>query len=179
MHWLAAISFMESSFFPIPPDLMILPMGLANRSKVWKIVFVATLFSVLGGIFGYLLGTFAFDSIGKGILSFYGAMDHYATFQEWFNTYGLIIIVVAGLTPIPYKVITISAGVFQFPILPFILLSILSRGIRFAIEGVILWFFADRAKVIIEKHFEKLTILGTILLVGGFVVVKWVLGSQH
>ncbi|MCB9397601.1 MAG: DedA family protein [Acidobacteria bacterium] len=177
IYWLGAVSFAESSFFPIPPDLMIIPMCLANRERTAKIVTVATLASILGGLFGYWIGFYAFDSIGVPILNFYGAMDKYDQFQHYFDLYGAIMIVVAGFSPIPYKVITISAGVFHFPIGLFFLLSFASRGCRFALEGVLLWFFGQKAQTMIDKHFNKLTIVAAVLLVGGFVAVKWIAGK--
>lgn len=172
LRWLAIVSFAESSFFPIPPDLMIIPMCVANRSRTWRIVWVATVASVLGGLFGYLIGQFAFDGIGQPILNFYGAMGKYEQFRHYFERYGALMIVVAGFSPIPYKVITISSGVFGFPLLPFLLLSALSRGGRFALEGLILRFWGERARILLEKHFNAITLACAVLLVGGFVAVK-------
>jgi membrane protein YqaA with SNARE-associated domain len=175
IYWLAFISFLESSIFPIPPDVMLLPMCLANRKRALLIAVVCTLASVLGGLFGYAIGYFAFDTIGEPVLAFYGAGEKYDLFREWYEQYGTVVTFVAGLSPIPYKVITISAGVFSFPLVSFILLSILSRGLRFMIEAWIIKQFGEPAMKFIDKHFEVLTIVGGILFVGGFLAIKFLM----
>lgn len=175
MWWLGLISFIESSFFPIPPDVLLLPMCLSDRKKAMLSALVCTLASVLGGLLGYAIGALFFDSIGQGILAFYGIEGKFEKFQEWYALYGGVMVFVAGLTPIPYKVITISTGVFGFSIPQFVILSLLSRGIRFFAEALIVKFLGEPALVFVDKHFNKLTILGSILLVGGFVIFKYIM----
>ena len=176
--WLALISFAESSFFPIPPDVMLLPMCLANRDRAYRIAGICTLASVLGGLFGYLLGFFFFDTVGVAILEFYGAMDKYNTFKNWYAQYGMAVVFIAGFTPIPYKVVTITAGVFHFSILPFLLLSFASRGLRFAIEAWVVKRFGEPAVRFIDKYFDKLTLLAAVLFIGGFLAIKWLVPSH-
>lgn len=170
--WLALISFMESSFFPIPPDVLLLPLCLADRAKALRNAAICTIASVLGGLFGYYIGFALFDAIGQPILNFYGASDQYEQLRGWFTEYGSIIVFVAGLTPIPYKVITISAGVFGLPLPLFVIFSLASRGLRFGIEALIIKRFGEPAMTFVDKHFNKLTILGGILFIGGFLVIK-------
>ena len=175
--WLAIISFAESSFFPIPPDVLLLPVCLANRKRALFLAGVCTVASIAGGLVGYMIGAYAFESIGQGILDFYSAGEHYDKLQVWYSEYGSVMVFIAGLTPIPYKVITISSGVFQYPLVPFLVMSLGSRGLRFGIEALIIMKFGEPAMSFIDKHFNKLTILGGILLVGGFLAVKLLL--QH
>lgn len=173
--WLAAISFAESSFFPIPPDVILLPLCLANRERALQIAGVCTVSSVLGGLFGYAIGVFAFDSIGQPIINFYGASDAFAKLQGMYDTYGAMMVFIAGFSPIPYKVVTITSGVFSFSILQFVLLSALSRGIRFGIEALIIKRFGEPAMAFIDKHFNTLTIVGAVVFIGGFIAVKLLL----
>ncbi len=178
VYWLVAISFAESSFFPIPPDVILLPMCLASRDKALRYALICTAASVAGGLFGYALGAFFFDTLGQGILNFYGIQSEYAQFKGWYDEFGAVMVFAAGFSPIPYKVITISAGMFQFALVPFLALSAASRGLRFGIEALIIRQFGDPAMAFIDKHFNKLTIIGVILLVGGFLAVK-LLGPGH
>ena len=175
IYWLAAISFVESSVFPIPPDVMLLPMCLANRKRALMIGLVCTLASVLGGLFGYAIGYFAFDTLGQPVLAFYGVAEKYELFQTWYGQYGTLVTFVAGLSPIPYKVVTISAGVFHFPLWSFILFSFLSRGLRFMIEAWIIKQFGEPAMKFVDRHFEVLTIVGAVLFIGGFIAIKFLL----
>ncbi|PIE89907.1 MAG: cytochrome B [Acidobacteria bacterium] len=171
-YWLAGISFAESSFFPIPPDILLFPLCLVNRKKSLHLALICTLASVLGGVFGYGLGIFAFDSLAQPILEFYGAMDQYAKIETWYHEYGEALVLVAGLTPIPFKVFTISSGAFHFNLLTFTLMAAISRGFRFFMEAVIIYYFGEKAQKLIDKHFNWLCWVAALLLVGGFVVVK-------
>jgi len=173
--WLAGISFVESSVFPIPPDVLLLPMCLARRSRAFRYALVCTVASVLGVLLCYLIGSLAFDTVGQAILQFYGIDDKYDVFKEWYAAYGAIMVFIAGFTPIPYKVITISAGVFGFNLPVFIGLSIASRGLRFMIEAALIWKFGEPAMALIERHFNKRTILAAVLLVGGFIALKYLM----
>lgn len=170
--FLAIIAFLESSVFPIPPDVLLLPLCLAQRERAFRLGLICTVASVLGGIAGYALGFYAFDTVGTSILDFYGAMDRYDAFADWYQAQGTWVVFIAGFTPIPYKVITISAGVFQFHFFSFVVLSVLSRGLRFAIEVLLVYFMGEKALIFIDRHFNKLTILGGVAFVGGFFVLK-------
>jgi len=171
---LAAISFAESSFFPIPPDVMLVPMVLAQRSKAFLIATVCTVASVIGGMFGYAIGYFLFETIGAWVISVYhleGAME---TFRSEFAEYGTWIILVKGLTPIPYKLVTIASGVAHFDLFTFIWASIVTRGLRFFIVAGLLWKFGDPIRTFIEKRLEVLTWGFLAALIGGFIAVKYV-----
>ena len=172
-YYLAGISFLESSIFPIPPDVLLLPLCLAKREKAIKLALICTFFSVLGGAFGYVLGFSAFDTVGQPILEFYGVMARYDTFAAWYQEQGPWVVFVAGFTPIPYKVITISAGVFHFNFAVFLVLSVLSRGLRFGMEALFIRIYGEKAMTLIDRHFNLLTIAGGILFVGGFLVLKF------
>ena len=173
--WLGVISFAESSFFPIPPDVMLLPMCLSNRKKALYFAGLCTAASLFGGLFGYAIGLFAFDTVGQGILQFYGIVGQFERFQDWFTEYGSLVVFLAGFSPIPYKVITISSGVFHFPVWQFLLMSFLSRGLRFGAEALIIQRFGNPAMAFIDRHFNTLTVVGAVLLIGGFIAVKWLM----
>ena len=170
--WLALVSFVESSVFPIPPDVMIIPMILAAREKAWRIAGVCTVASVLGGIAGYGIGAFFYESIGVRILELYGYSDRFANFRETYHEYGAWIVAAAGLTPFPYKVITIASGVFTLDPLVFTIASILSRGGRFYVEAALLWKFGPPIRDFIEKRLELLSIVFVVLLFAGFAAIK-------
>lgn len=172
MPILAFVSFIESSIFPIPPDVMILPMGLKRPQKAWIIAFVATVSSVLGGVFGYLLGYVFFDVIGGPILSLYGYDDKFATFQTWYLEWGIWIVLFAGLTPFPYKVITITSGLMAMNLPLFIFCSILARGARFFLVAALIYFFGEKIRLFIERYLGLLTFAFFALLFGGFLLLK-------
>ncbi len=178
VYWLAAVSFVESSFFPIPPDILLLPLCLANRKKAWFLSAVCTGASLAGGLLGYAIGLFAFDSLGAPILQFYGIMDRYDTIRGLYDEYGAIMVFIAGLSPIPYKVITISSGVFRFSVPIFLFLSLASRGLRFGVEAWVINRFGEPALIFVDKHFNKLTVLAAFLFVGGFLAVKFLIPSH-
>ena len=172
---LALVSFVESSVFPIPPDVLIIPMVLAAREKAWKIAFVCTAASVLGGIFGYAIGALLFDQVGSPVLNFYGYTDRFDEFRTYYNDWGAWAVFIAGLTPFPYKVITILSGVTGLDLLVFTIASILARGLRFFIVAGLLWYFGEPIRAFIEKRLGVLFVIFVILLVGGFVLVKFVI----
>lgn len=175
-NWaLAAVSFIESSVFPIPPDVMLIPMVLAKRHKALLIAVICTAASVLGGLAGYTIGLFLFDGIGQPILEFYGYGEKFASFQSRYNEWGVWIVLIAGLTPFPYKVITIASGVTGLSLPVFLIASILARGCRFAIVTALLWKFGAPIRDFIERYLGLLFILFMVLLIGGFAVVKLVL----
>ena len=172
---LALVAFVESSVFPIPPDVLIIPMVLAAREKAWKIAFVCTAASVLGGIFGYAIGALLFDQVGSPVLNFYGYAERFGEFSAYYNDWGAWAVFIAGLTPFPYKVITILSGVTGLDLLVFTIASILARGLRFFIVAGLLWYFGEPIRAFIEKRLGILFVIFVILLAGGFVLVKFVI----
>lgn len=173
--WLAGISFVESSVFPIPPDVVLMPMCLADRSKSFWYATICTVGSVLGGIFGYVIGYFLFESVGKVILNFYDLMGQFTSFQEKYNTWGGWIVFGGGFTPIPYKIITIASGVANMNIFVFCVASIVGRALRFYLIAALLWRYGMPIQTFIEKYLGSLTILFFTLLIGGFISLKYLL----
>lgn len=167
------VSFIESSVFPIPPDVMLIPMAIANRLKAWWYATIATIGSVLGGLLGYAIGYFLFDLVGQPILSFYGYGEKFEQFAAQYNEYGAWIVFMAGLTPFPFKVITIASGTTEMNILVFVLASIVGRASRFFAVAALLYFFGQPIRAFIERYFGILTVLFFVLLVGGFAAVKF------
>lgn len=172
---LFVVSFIESSIFPIPPDVMLIPMILAQRDRAWLIAGVCTLASVLGGIAGYAVGVFLFDQVGLPMLEFYGYGDKFDLFKAQYNDWGAWAVFFAGVTPFPYKVITILSGAMALSLPIFMVASVLARGLRFFIVAGLLWKFGDPIKDFIEKRLGILFTLFCILLVGGFVLIKLIL----
>ncbi|MEQ1648664.1 MAG: YqaA family protein [Hyphomicrobiaceae bacterium] len=170
---LGVVSFLESSIFPIPPDVMLLPMCLANRSKAFWYATVATVASVLGGIAGYLIGYYLFEIIGQPILKLYGYTNKFDTVTQWFRDWGVWILIAKGWTPFPYKVLTIMSGVAKMDPVQFIIASIVARSMRFYLVAGLLYFFGEPIRDFIEKRLTLLTTLFLIALIGGFVAVKF------
>ncbi|MGI9449474.1 MAG: YqaA family protein [Geminicoccaceae bacterium] len=170
---LAAVAFIESSIFPIPPDILLIPMVLAMRSRAWLLAGICTLASVTGGMAGYGIGAFLYESLGQPILELYGKLEKFESFQAMYNEWGAWIVMMAGLTPFPYKVITIASGVTGLNIVTFTLFSIIARGIRFFLIAWLLWYFGAPIKAFIERYLGLLTILFFVLLLGGFLVLRW------
>ena len=161
-RYLAGLSFAESSFFPIPPDIMLLPMTIAKPHSGWRLALITTIASVLGGIVGYLIGKYLFIYIGEGIIDFYHAREKFDHVKVLFDQYGVWIIFIAGFTPIPYKLFTITAGVLSMTFLPFVLASIIGRGCRFyLVAGLGKWFGPRYG----EKLHKVIDIIGWITLV--------------
>ena len=172
LPWLFVISFIESSFFPIPPDIMIIPMVLATPKEAYKIAGVATVASVLGGYFGYFIGVYGFELIARPLLEFYGYMKQFGEFENYYHEYGAWIVFGAGITPFPYKIITIASGVVRLDLVVFTIASVIARGMRFYFIAWLLKRFGDPMKVFIEKNLNLLSILFLLLLIGGFAAVK-------
>lgn len=170
---LAFVSFIESSIFPIPPDIMMIPMILAAPHRAWLIALVAMVSSVLGGIAGYTIGAFAFDQLGQPILESLGKGDAMAEFNTRFNDFGFWAVLGAGITPFPYKVITIMSGWTGMPIATFIATSILARGLRFFIVAGLLWKFGEPIRTFIEKRLGLMFTLFLVVLFGGFMAVRY------
>jgi membrane protein YqaA with SNARE-associated domain len=174
-HALFWVSFIESSFFPIPPDVMLIPMVMANRAKAWTFASIATVGSVIGGVFGYAIGYFVFEQIGLPILNFYGKAESFNVFAEWFNRWSVWIIVIKGMTPFPYKVLTITAGFTAMPLLQFMVASVIARSMRFYLVAGLLYFFGEPIREFIERRLTLVTTLFVVLLVGGFLALKFLL----
>ena len=168
------VSFIESSFFPIPPDVMLVPMVIAQRLKAWWYATVATIGSVLGGAAGYAIGYFFFEQIGQPILEFYGKAESFGEFTSWFNEWGVWILIIKGMTPFPYKVLTITAGVTHMPFIEFMLASVVARAMRFYLVAGLLYFFGEPIREFIEKRLTLVTTAFVVLLVLGFVAIKYV-----
>lgn len=171
---LAAVSFAESSFFPIPPDVMLVPMVLARPQHAWRIATIATIASVVGGLFGYLIGAFLFDTIGNWLLDLYGLQDKAAAFQQSYQQWGLWIILIKGLTPIPFKLVTIASGMAHFSIPLFIVASIITRGARFFLLVALLQRFGMPIRSFIEERLTLVTTGFAALIVLGFLALKFV-----
>ena len=171
--YLSLISFAESSFFPIPPDILLIPMALASKAKALFYAFICTLFSVLGGTLGYAIGYFFFNSIGLYIVEFYHLENSFNIFENYYKEFGILIVLGAGITPFPYKFITIASGVFGLNIFLFIIVSIIGRGLRFYLIAILLYFFGEKIMLIIDKYFNILTILFFILLVGSVFIIRF------
>ena len=173
MWALALVAFVESSVFPIPPDVLMIPMILARPHRAWAIAGVALLASVLGGLLGYAIGAFAYESIGQPILQSMGKADAMAAFNEKFNDFGFWAVLAAGVTPFPYKVITIMSGWTGMPILTFVATSILARALRFYVLAGLLRTFGEPVRGFIESRLNLVFTVFVVLLVGGFLVVKY------
>jgi membrane protein YqaA with SNARE-associated domain len=170
---LAAISFIESSFFPIPPDILLIPMVLARPDQAWRIATVCTVSSVIGGMFGYAIGAFLFEEAARPILLLYGKMDQFAEMAQRFNDVGAWAVLFAGFTPFPYKVITIVSGATQLDLLTFTISSIISRGARFFLIAALLWRWGASMKLFIEKRLGLLATLTIVFLFLGFYAVRY------
>ncbi|MBI4512996.1 MAG: DedA family protein [Gemmatimonadetes bacterium] len=172
---LGAVAFAESSFFPVPPDVLLISLGLGRpRRSLWYGL-ICTALSVAGGMFGYFVGLALFESLGQRILEFYGAMDEYVQVGRLYRENLVVALGAAGFTPIPYKVFTIAAGAFAIPLVPFVIISAVSRGARFFLVAGLLYLHGERVRSWIERYFSLFTILFFVLLLGGFVLVRWVL----
>ena len=169
---LAAVSFIESSVFPIPPDVLMIPMILARPSRAWLIAGVALVASVIGGLLGYAIGALAYQELGQPILEALGKGDAMEAFRTRFNDFGFWAVLTAGVTPFPYKVITIMSGVTSMPLATFIATSILARGLRFFILAALLHKFGAPIRDFIERRLGILTIVFVVVLFGGFYLVK-------
>ncbi|MEJ5217326.1 YqaA family protein [Cognatishimia sp. D5M38] len=170
---LAIISFVESSVFPIPPDVLMIPLILAAPHRAWLIALVATVSSVLGGLLGYGIGFFAFEQIGQPILEALGKLDRIEEFNATFNDAGFWAVLGAGITPFPYKVITIMSGWTGMPIMTFVVTSIVARGLRFFIVAALLWKFGAPVRDFIERRLGLVFTAFFVLLIGGFLALRF------
>ena len=173
--FLAIISFSESSFFPIPPDIILIPMVIAKRAKAWFFAFICTISSVLGGVAGYLIGYFFYLTIGEFIIELYSYQSEYSDFQSKYEgDIWLWFVFFAGLTPFPFKIITIASGALKINMISFIAIALVSRGLRFYLVATLLKFFGNYIKEYIDKYFNLFTFVFFILLIGGFIFFKYI-----
>ena len=170
---LAGVAFAESSFFPLPPDLMLIPMVLANRERAWRYVAIATVSSVIGGFFGYLIGAFLFEQVARPLLDFYGYSAKFDEFARLYNDWGVWIVLAAGVTPFPYKVITIASGATGLNLAVFMAASIVARGLRFLVVAALLYWAGPPIRTFIEKRLGLVFTVFIVLLIGGFVVARY------
>ncbi|MDP4032504.1 MAG: YqaA family protein [Pseudorhodobacter sp.] len=170
---LAIVSFVESSVFPIPPDILMIPMIVAAPSRAFVIAATATLASVLGGLAGYGIGMFLFDSVGQPVLAFYGKTDQFETFRTVYNNWGAWAVLIAGVTPFPFKVITILSGATGLTLPVFVVASMLARGLRFFVLAALLWKFGAPIRDFIERKLGLMFTLAILLLLGGFALVRY------
>ena len=171
---LAVVAFIESSVFPIPPDVLMIPMIIARPNRAFLIAGIALVASVLGGMLGYAIGAFAFESIGQPILQSLGKADSMAEFNTRFNDLGFWAVLVAGITPFPYKVITIMSGWTGMPLATFVITSIIARGLRFFVVAALLWKFGTPIRDFIERRLGLVFTVFCVLLIGGFLLVRYI-----
>lgn len=171
--WLAVVSFVEASVFPIPPDVMLIPMVLAAPGRWWRIALVATVASVIGGWLGYEIGAALYDAIGQKVIAFYHLEDAFANFQAKFQEWGGWIVLAKGATPIPFKLVTIASGVVHLDPLIFTLSAIGSRAFRFFLVAALLRWFGEPIREFVEKRLVLMTTLFLVVLIGGFVAIRW------
>jgi membrane protein YqaA with SNARE-associated domain len=170
---LGAIAFAESSVFPIPPDTMLIPMSLARPQRAWGFATLCTVASVLGGLLGYAIGAYLYDSVGQWLIHLYGYGDKVEAFREAYARYGTWIILLKGLTPIPYKIVTITSGFAGFNLGLFVICSVVARGMRFYLAAFLLNRYGMRARAIIEKHLGFWVGIGAVVLVAGIIAAVY------
>ncbi len=170
--YLAGLSFAESSFFPVPPDVMLMPMAMARPRRAWRLAALTTVASVAGGMLGYLIGLFAFDLV-EPLLRSAGYYPKYLQVKEWFDTWGFWAIFVAGFSPIPYKVFTITAGVIAMPLIPFVLASLLGRGARFFLVAALMAWGGERMEGTLRKYIDRVGWIMVVLVILVVLVAKY------
>lgn len=170
---LAVVSFLESSIFPIPPDVLMIGMIIAQPNRAFIIAFVATIFSVAGGLAGYWIGQEAFETLGRPILEFYGKENYFSEFQTRYNEWGAWAVLIAGVTPFPYKVITILSGATGLSLTVFMVASVIARALRFFLVAFLLWKFGNPIRDFIERRLGLVFTIFVGLLLGGFVLVRY------
>lgn len=172
---LGGVSFVESSVFPIPPDVVLIPMCIARRDKAFFYATICTIASVIGGIAGYAIGYYAYETFGKLVIAFYGMDGDFGELQKRFDEYGGWIILAKGMTPIPFKILTILSGVMKLDMGVFIISAIGARAMRFYLVAALLWKFGAPIQEFIEKYLGWVTLAALVLLIGGFIALKYIL----
>jgi len=172
---LFGLAFAESSFFPIPPDVLQIALSVSKPKKSFFFALISSIGSVLGGIFGYFIGFFLFDSVGKLIIEALGYQSQFDAVGNLYKSYAFLAILTAAFTPIPYKVFTIAAGFWQVGLFPLIAASIIGRSARFFLVAALFYFFGPKIKELIDKYFNWLTIIFIVLLIGGFIAIKYLM----
>jgi membrane protein YqaA with SNARE-associated domain len=172
---LGLLAFAESSFFPVPPDILLIALAVSKPKKSFRFALICSLGSIVGGMFGYFLGLKFFQLLGEPILEFYGVMHYYYRIQELYQQYSAWAVGIAGFTPIPYKVFTIAAGAFKISFIAFLIASTISRSARFFLVSALIWKFGEKIKKTIDKYFNLATIIFVLLLVGGFLLIKYLI----
>jgi membrane protein YqaA with SNARE-associated domain len=170
--WLAVVAFAEASFFPIPPDVLLAPMALARPERAWRFALICTIASVCGGALGYYIGYAVFNQLARPLIEFYGYGDKFAAFQAMYANWGVWVILIKGLTPIPYKIVTIASGAANFNFWVFMAASAATRGARFFIVATLLHFWGDAVKDFIERRLTLVTTTVAVGIVGGFVALR-------
>ncbi|KAA5601860.1 YqaA family protein [Blastochloris sulfoviridis] len=173
--YMGAVSFAESSFFPVPPDVMLVPMALARPDRAWFLALVCTVTSVLGGLVGYAIGALLYDSVGQWIVSLYGYGDKLEAFRAAYAHWGAWIILIKGLTPIPYKLVTIASGFSGYDLLSFVVLSAITRGLRFFFLAFLIDRWGIGARIFIERRLGLVTAALALIVVAGFVIAAKVI----
>jgi membrane protein YqaA with SNARE-associated domain len=167
------VSFVESSFFPVPPDVMLIPMSLARPDKAWFYATVCTFASVAGGVLGYLIGALLYDSVGLWLIKLYGLGNKVEAFRESYAYWGTWIILIKGVTPIPYKLVTIASGFAGYNLPMFVVLSVVARGIRFYLLAFLLNRYGAQARAIIEERLGLWVTVGAVVLVAGIIAAVY------
>lgn len=169
-RYLGALSFAESSFFPVPPDVMLAPMVLSQPQRAWRLATITTVASVLGGVFGYMIGYFLFEEVGKPLIELYQAQARFDTVKEWFDRYGVWVVFVAGFSPIPYKLFTVTSGVLSLALLPFVVASAIGRGARFFLVSGLIYWGGERFSTFLERRIDLIGWITVALVCTGLLV---------
>ncbi len=170
---LGAVSFAESSFFPVPPDVVLVPMILARPELAWRYALICTLTSVAGGVLGYAIGALLYESVGQWLIALYGYGERLDDFRRLYAEWGAWIILLKGLTPIPYKLVTIASGFAGYDLLWFVVLSLITRGARFFVIAAVLRRFGEPIRAALDRHFTPIMLGVAVSIVGGFVIAKY------
>ena len=172
LSFLLIVAFLESFIFPIPPDIFLIFLILAQKNKAFYLAFFCTILSVAGGILGYFIGSFFFDSLGQGILNYYNLNEKFLTFSESYNEFGALIVAAGGFTPIPYKIITIFSGFVKMDFFEFTIASVISRGARFFLIATLLYFFGKKIEKLLIKKFGLISLILFLIIIITYFIIK-------
>ncbi|MDE0343273.1 MAG: DedA family protein [Deltaproteobacteria bacterium] len=171
---LAGVCFLQSLFLPVPPDLLLIPMVLARRARAWTFAGISTLSSTAGGVAGYAIGYFLFETVGEPLLALWGYEGKLEAFETYRREWGAWIVVAGALTPLPYKLVAVACGAARLDLGVFVLASLLSRGFRFYVEATLLWYFGPPVRTLIERHLSAATVIGLVLVVGVWLLLRYI-----